>query len=164
MGQYNPEKLWVHAAAGLLGFLLHITPLHAEIFISELDKLDFATLEIPTGGQNQITIPADGSGYSGGGTVLIGTPKRGQYLITGGRQQSTITIDVPNVVTGSPYIQLDRFRGQYGNRKINNFPVGNLQDPGPSGRILYLGARLRYNRNVIEGTYSPSFDIEVIYE
>lgn len=137
------------------------------LYISEVSRLDFAVLEIPSRGRRQhIEIPPDGRGYKGNGEVLSGMPQRGEYFITGPftEHPQTISINIENVVTGSSELQLDKFKGIYDNRHIGNFPVWGLPSPGAGGKTLFLGARLEYTSNIAEGTYHPSYNIVIVYE
>lgn len=148
----------------MLGYLA--IPAYAELYISEITRLDFATLEIPQhGAKRSLTVEPDG-GYHGSGEVISGTPQRGEYYITDpfSRRNQTISINIQNIDGDSPFITLGKFRGIYNNRRLNFFPAWNLQNPGIQGKSLYLGATVEYTNRIQEGIYHPSYDIVIIYE
>ena len=140
----------------------------ASVYITEIDRLNFALLEIPSGGsKHRIIIPASGGAHHGNGVVLMGMPRRGEYFITSpfdSDARRTISIDIQNISTGSPALKLRKFKGIYGSRNIESFPAWGLSNPGKGGKTLYLGASLVYKSAVEERVYHPSFDIIIIYE
>ena len=149
--------------ASIVFVMFVIPPAHAVIGITEIQQLDFGILQTASAGSESITVPRDGSAATGTGTVLSGTPARGQFTITGSAGTS-IDIDIQNVSTGSSELTLDTFQGIYDGGNINVFPQGGLGVPG-AGKTLYLGAKLTYTNLITDGsTFNPSFDIVINYE
>ncbi|NDF13128.1 MAG: DUF4402 domain-containing protein [Proteobacteria bacterium] len=146
-----------------MGALLHPVTAAAtcqSVIISEVQRMDFATLETSSSPKD-ITVNYDGSGYTGSGVVLIGSPSRGGYQLVGD-PTCTVSLDIENISTGSANVTLDSFKGSYQNLTINSFPSSVLPAPG-AGSVLYLGAKMTY-QNVPEGPISPTFDLVVNYQ
>lgn len=144
-------------------FTIRTNNANAELFISELSTLDFGTLEIPTQGERHITIPADGGAYRGDGAVLSGITRRGQYRVTGDSENAAISLDITSTASPSG-LRLSNFEAIYDDRRLEGLPAWGLVNPGPAGKILYLGATLTYQANMVEDSPAPLFDITVIYE
>lgn len=133
---------------------------HAQT-ITQSTQLNFATLTKPSSGSQNLTVSTS-NGVSGTGTVLIGTPVAGVYQITrGSLGNSTITLDIQNISSGSAYVTLSAFTGLWGNTTLNSFPASGLTRPrGGAGTTLKVGATVTYTSSVPAGTViTPSFDI-----
>lgn len=142
--------------------LVH-SPARAEVIaIREVAGMNFAALQVPREGAHSILVYSDKDEYSGSGKVLFGTPNRGEYMIVGD-EETTATFDIQNIRTGSPYVKLEAFNGFYDGRKIESFPHSGIR-LSLKGKILYLGAKVTYTNNIIDGGLSPSFDVVVNYE
>lgn len=133
------------------------------ITITEQTQLNFTILEKPASGSKNITINATTNGVSGTGTVLIGTPTRGQYSVkcTGAGCNPSATIDINNINSGNANLTISNFTGDYDGSALASFPQSGLAKPTGGGKTLYLGATATYNSSVPVGTLTPSFDIVV---
>ena len=134
------------------------------VTITEQVQLDFAQLNTPASGSETIIINPTTGGFSGSGTVQIGTPARGQYKIklTGNGSTTSATIDVQNISSGSGAVTISNFTADYGGSAIGALPQSGLAKPAKGqGTVLYLGATAQYTSAVPAGTLTPTFDIVV---
>lgn len=134
------------------------------ITITQVQAMDFATLEIPSSGSRFITVSPD-AGSTGTGTVLIGVPLRAQFKLrrTGGSGAGSISINA-SPTSGTGPVTLSNLTGRYVNVSIPTFPQGGLQMPNTSGRDLFIGGTLTYTNAVTEITYSLSYNVDVVIE
>ena len=134
------------------------------VAITEKDQLDFAQLSIPTAGSENIIINPTTGGFSGTGSVQIGTPTRGKYKLrlSGSGSSTSATIDIQNISSGSSAVTISNFTGYYGGSSIGSLPQSGLSKPLIGvGTTLYLGATATYTSSVPATTLVPTFDIVV---
>jgi hypothetical protein len=133
---------------------------------TEVTKLDWSTLQIPSG---STTYKVDGTSgaESGTGTQLYGTSARGQYTITksSGNEAtcSTFTIDVKNISCQAAGCTLGAFTGNYNGANLSGAPPWTVALPG-AGKTLYLGATATYDGAVTAGAKTPTFDLALHYD
>lgn len=135
--------------------------------INSVSSLDFAVLSIPQSTPENIRISADGSGYTGTGTILSGTPHRGHFTVDIDQDGdiSTFSINITNINAPSAEISLNDFHGVYDGISISSFPAGGLPSATfGSPKSLYLGANLTYSPHVVDGSTTVSYDLSVIFE
>lgn len=147
-----------HAIIVVILLFLNVAPA-GSVQIIEKKTLDFATLLIPIGSAEFIRVYADNSAPTGTGTIVSGSTQRGKYKIKDNTNNGTFTLDIQNISTGNQYIKLKKFKGIYDGLTISSFPVGGLQRKKKK-KNLFLGARVRYKKQVPEGLYgNMTFDI-----
>ena len=132
------------------------------VTITETTRLSFGTVAIPASGTQYLVLNPANSVETGTGTLLFGAPSRGAYTLkSSGSGSSSITIDIMDITTNSPYLTLNAFTGIYNGGAIASFPSSPLSLPLASGTILYLGAQETATAGMTPGSPNPTFNIVV---
>jgi Domain of unknown function (DUF4402) len=150
----------------LCSAVVTVSPVFAQsINIVQVQPLTFPTLgTVSGGGSVNLSINPLNSTTSGTAEIVGGLVQRGQYalsLVPGGTPLS-ISVDISGVSTGNAGLTLDNFSGCYKGQSIS-FPSSTLALPAssPASTPLFIGARITANSTVGNGSYSPSFTINV---
>jgi len=148
-----------------LGLISSITsPAYATITISQVSPINFGSLLVPASGSPSITVSssaANSSTLAGGAVAIDNNANRGEYLIKRTTENSTMTVNITGISTGSSALTLSTFTGRYGSTSITTFPKSSLTNPGTAGTDLYLGAKLAYTSAIADGTYNMTYTITV---
>jgi hypothetical protein len=138
------------------------------ISMTVVHNLNFPAMAIPESGTASLSISPLNSSTSGTATVLYGVASRGQINLSLGQDGGAVSasIDISEVSTGSPNLELTNFVGLYQGTLINGFPSPTLAPPSESPGIspLYIGATIVANPNLTPGSYVSSFVVNVIVQ
>lgn len=147
------------------GFLFNsFFKLYRKIWIVELKRLNFGTIESPAStGYIKVNMQGEFGGTPEINFMDTSMISNGLIRIYGS-SFLTINIKATNLNTYS-FINYEGMRGSYPG--IINFDLftgqANLLPPG-NGKNLTIGAKLRVNGGVASGDYEPAFKIEVFYD
>lgn len=130
--------------------------------ITETTGLNFGVIEKPTSTVTAIVSPA---GAESGTATYIDTAdvSQGVYSIAGSFLE-TVEISVTDLGNEAGFEFTD-VRGNYGSTTNGDLLAGITgQDAPGAGTNLSLGATLTVQNTVVEGDYTPGFQIEVNYD
>jgi hypothetical protein len=133
---------------------------------AQVSQLKWGTLQIPAA-STTYTVSGTTGATSGTGTLIYGTPARGQYTIgkNGNENKcSTLTINVTSANCVAPGCTLSNWTGNYnGANLVGGPPWSGLTMPG-TGKTLYLGATATYTGSATAGSFTPTFTIAAHYD
>jgi hypothetical protein len=135
------------------------------VALTEVARMDWATIAIPASGSATVILHPSNTTPGGTGTILYGMPNRGQYklVLSGTGPETSMTLDISSVNSGSGNLTLSNFTGIYNSTSINSFPSGTLAIPATgAGTTLYLGATATVTAGQAATTVNPSFDIDMV--
>jgi hypothetical protein len=134
---------------------------------AQVAQLNWGTLQIPAA-STTFTVSGTTGATSGTGTLLFGSPGRGQYTISAGSSSeshcNTLTINVAPTNCVAPGCTLGTWTGSYNGTALSGAPPWTGLAMPATGKTLYLGATATYTSAATAGTYAPTFTISANYD
>jgi hypothetical protein len=172
MAIFTPHKFRINARAFLCGVFLcaciaapGMARASFNVTVTEIARMDWGTIGIPAGGSATIILHPNNATPSGTGTIIYGSPSRGQYklVLSGSGTETSMTLDISSISSGSGSLALSNFTGIFGATSVPTFPSGTLALPATgAGTPLYLGATATVTAGQNPASLNPSFDIDII--